>query len=207
MIFDLFQSPLFFVVEIIILVISLTIHELAHGLMADRLGDPTPRATGRLSLNPLNHLDPLGFVAMVFTRFGWGKPVMVNSDNFAQPIRDTALVSLAGPMSNIGLAIILSFLVRTSLLHPIIGFFCMYGASINIYFALFNLFPIHPLDGSKILSALLPVNLAIAYERLMYQYGLFILLIAVMPLYGGRSLISVFLEPSFEMLVSILLPR
>lgn len=150
---------------------SLSVHELCHGYAAHLLGDPTPKASGRLSLNPLKHIDPFGFFALLFFRVGWAKPVMVNSRYFKKPKRDMAITALAGPVSNFILALIFSFLFV--LLNRIGNAFSLYSADsmtpyqvfclivylfipINLGLGVFNLIPIPPLDGSKILYAFLP---------------------------------------------------
>src|SRR3990167_2882360 len=132
------------------LIIAITVHEFAHALLADRLGDPTPRSQGRLTLNPLAHLDPLGTLMLFVFRFGWGKPVIFDPYNLAHPRRDAGIISIAGPLSNLFLAIILSlclhFLPLPLLLYPL--FYTV--IILNISLAIFNLVPVAPLDGEKI---------------------------------------------------------
>ena len=129
------------------LILAVTIHEFAHALVADRLGDPTPRAAGRLTLNPLSHLDPLGTIMIFIARFGWGKPVPIDPYNFSSPRRDEILVALAGPASNIFFGIVLGIFYQiTGIYHPVIQII----AVTNFYLAFFNLLPLPPLDGSKI---------------------------------------------------------
>ncbi len=161
-----------FLIELLIslpiIFLSLSVHETAHGLVAYKLGDPTARSLGRLTLNPLKHIDPIGFICMLLCGFGWANPVPINTRNFKKPRRDMAISALAGPLSNVALAFIFAFLsaglgLAFSLMNktlPIyVDFFLMCGVSMNATLAVFNLFPIPPLDGSKILYAFLPQRL------------------------------------------------
>jgi Zn-dependent protease len=172
-----------FALLIPILLLSLSFHEYAHGKAADLLGDPTPKMTGRLTLNPLAHLDPIGTLFLLITRrFGWAKPVQVNPRYFKDRKKGMMLVGLAGPLSNITLAIIFAFLYRFvgdffySLLDPrIVNTLFITGIYLNLGLAVFNLLPVPPLDGSKILAGLLPASM----NNVIYNleaYGPFILL-------------------------------
>jgi Zn-dependent protease len=146
----LFQNPFAFIVAFGGLVIAIGIHEAAHCYMADYLGDPTPRALGRTTLNPLVHLDLMGTLMILITgRFGWGKPAPFDPYNLQNPRRDTALIALAGPASNIVMAIGLSLVFHLLSNLSILGVL-RYLISLNINLALFNLIPVPPLDGSKI---------------------------------------------------------
>ena len=151
--------------------IAITFHEFAHAWMADKLGDDTPRRQGRLNLNPLSHIDPVGIAMLLFAGFGWGKPVEINQNNFNRTVslrKGNALVSLAGPVMNFILAIIFSiiyavFLVvgKTFLLTTaggIVSSIILSIISMNVGLGVFNLIPLPPLDGSKILTAILPTN-------------------------------------------------
>lgn len=175
------------------LIISITIHEFAHALVADRLGDPTPRSNGRLSLNPLRHLDPLGTIVLLVANFGWGKPVVIDPYNFRNPRRDEILVSLAGPASNIILAFILG---KLSYFFPIPYQFAL----VNLYLAVFNLLPIPPLDGSKIVLNLLPENSAISWSEAFERYGIFILFLLVF-----TGILGTIVTPVVQFLANILL--
>lgn len=188
----LFQSPLAFALLAGSLVLCLTIHEFAHAITADRLGDPTPRMQGRVTLNPLSHLDPVGTLALLLLGFGWGKPVMFDPYNLQNPRRDTVLIALAGPASNIILAFVLMVISAIAGIDSIVLQFLI---SINIILAAFNLIPIHPLDGGKILSGLLPPALAEEYDDILYHYGTWILLLLVFPWAGGASPISFLVGP------------
>jgi Zn-dependent protease len=143
--------------------LSLTFHEFSHGWVAYKLGDPTAKEAGRLSLNPLVHLDPLGTIAMLLLRFGWAKPVPVNSMYFKNRKRDMAITAAAGPISNLLLAFICLFFFYTTVfilptgkLNTMLQKFSIIMVSLNVGLAVFNLLPISPLDGSKILYAVLP---------------------------------------------------
>ncbi len=160
MLFTLFQtSPALALVWLLAIIISLTFHEFCHALAGKSLGDPTAENAGRLSLNPLAHLDPIGFVMLLFVGFGWAKPVPFNPYALKHPVRDSVLIALAGPASNIVLAIIAGLawhafittglVSATSLLAP----FLLLLIFTNLALALFNLIPVPPLDGSRLLEA------------------------------------------------------
>ena len=174
------------------LLFALTIHEFAHGSVAYFFGDPTAKALGRLTLNPLKHLDPIGTIAFFFIRFGWAKPVPVNPNYFKNPRQDMLWVALAGPATNLLMAVISAILAKliilaaanvslgsaaTAILYPMAK---MLVASvwINLVLCIFNFLPIPPLDGSRILTGLLPEHLARPYASLE-RYG-FIILILLM---------------------------
>ncbi|MBO6243709.1 MAG: site-2 protease family protein [Clostridia bacterium] len=153
--------------------VAITFHEFAHGFVAYKLGDNTAKNEGRLSLNPLAHLDPLGTVMLVFAGFGWGKPVHVNPTNYTRKIsmeKGEAIVSAAGPLMNIILAILFSIIycliyrfAGSSFLNSTVGSVIMllisYTVSINVGLGIFNLIPLPPLDGSKIIMPFLPTNI------------------------------------------------
>jgi len=199
----LFSSPLIFFLSLVGLLTALTIHEYAHALVADRLGDPTPRANNRLTLNPLAHLDPIGTLTLLIVGFGWGKPVPIDPFNLRSPRQDTTLISVAGPVSNLLLAISLSLLAKTFL--P--SFFLLLLTPtilINVSLAIFNLLPIYPLDGAKILSGILPRDLAYEWESVTNRYGTLILLILILPIFGN-SLISSLVSPIIQFVSQFLL--
>lgn len=184
-----------------IVLLSLSVHECCHGYVALKLGDPTARNFGRLTLNPLKHIDPIGFICMVLFHFGWANPVPINTRYFKKPRRDMALSALAGPVSNILLAIVFAALLRLAVLigseffmaditsiisayhfktdlivsrgfivFAMITVMLYFGVIINFGYALFNLIPIPPLDGSRIFYVFLPVKWyfgIMRYERII----------------------------------------
>ncbi|HOE74448.1 MAG TPA: site-2 protease family protein [bacterium] len=159
-------SPLAFLVIIGGLIIALAFHEAAHAFVAYKLGDSTAKMAGRLTINPLKHLDPFGTLALIFFRFGWGKPVPVNPRNFKNPAVGNLLVALAGPATNILIALVLggiTFLLPPNSLLTLVISTVVY---INILLAFFNLLPIPPLDGSKILGLFLSEESAYELERI-----------------------------------------
>ncbi len=166
---------------------AITVHEFAHGYVAYKLGDPTPKLQGRLTLNPFVHLDVLGFIALILAHFGWAKPVVVNPRNFVKlgPRWGEVLVAFAGPLANFVSAFLSVLLLKyfpfsylpISLSEPLVLIF-KYSVFINVAFGIFNLLPIPPLDGSKILEAFLPYNLYLKFKELE-PYGPIILLILV----------------------------
>ena len=186
MISILFSSPIAFLILALGLLISITIHEFAHAFTADKLGDPTPRSQGRVTLNPLSHLDPMGTILLLVVGFGWGKPVVFNPYNLKNVQRDTVMIALAGPASNIVLAFILALLLPWL---PFSAMIWQFVITINLALAAFNLLPIHPLDGSKILMGILPPQLSFEYQDIMNRYGIIILLALVfLPLNGGSPI-------------------
>ncbi len=151
-------------ITFIILIFSAIVHEVAHGLMAEKLGDDTAREAGRITLNPIPHIDPFGSILLPFILlsvgspiiFGAAKPVPVNFNNLREPKKGMALVSLAGPLSNFALAILLVLPIKLGLANEISYPILMQGILINLVLGTFNLVPIPPLDGSKILASLAP---------------------------------------------------
>lgn len=203
----LFENPILFLLVAGGLVIALTIHEFAHAFVADKLGDPTPTYQGRVTLNPLAHLDPIGTLAILLVGFGWGKPVEFDPFNLKDEKRDTALIALAGPASNLLLAGALSFLLTLlpasslalGVLYPVV----QYIVYVNVMLAVFNLVPVYPLDGSKILQSLLPPENALAYEQFMNRYGSIVLLMLIVP-WGGSSPVSALISPIISFIVNLI---
>lgn len=176
----------YYVLSALVILLTLTIHEYSHGYMAYRLGDNTAKSFGRLTLNPLKHLDPFGALCMLVFHFGWAKPVPINARNFKNPKRDFALVAFAGPLSNLLMAffsaffylLIFSLAARSNItsvflqniVKNTILFFSLFH-SINIGLAVFNLLPVPPLDGSRLLNVFLPPRIyfgIMKYERKIY---------------------------------------
>jgi len=159
------------VVKIPVLLFALTIHEYAHGRAAFSLGDPTAKLSGRLTLNPLSHIDPLGAVSLFLFNFGWAKPVPVNTNYFRNPRNDTILMALSGPVANLAAAFVAGLFIRYFLLPWELYLRVLtYMILMNLGLGLFNLFPIPPLDGSHVLENLLPRHAAEKYRRLG-RYG------------------------------------
>lgn len=206
----LFSQPFSFLVWVAALLVAIDVHEFAHAWMAVRLGDPTPKIQGRLTLNPLAHLDPLGTLMLLVVRFGWGKPVQFDPYNLLHPRRDAAVISLAGPAANLVLASALS-IVLTLTASPFSALYFLRGIIppiifLNVVLAVFNLLPIHPLDGGKILVGILPRKDAIQIDRFLNQYGIFILILMIFPIFGGVSPVLYLLSPVINLLLKILLP-
>jgi len=170
------MNIIFILISLCVILIAITIHEFSHALAADILGDPTPRFAGRLTLNPIKHLDPIGFLMLLLVRFGWAKPVPINPYNFKDPARGSMIVSFAGPASNLFaawfVATLIKFLPNVISTNPIFGFTGEYFIFINLALAVFNLLPIPPLDGSHIVEPFLSEDI----KRTLEQYGFFILI-------------------------------
>jgi len=182
---------------VIPLIIVITVHEFCHALAADKLGDPTPRAYGRLTLNPIAHIDPLGTIILpifsIITNLpvlGWAKPTPIDPYNFRHPRRDEIIVALAGPLSNFLLAFIFSRIPFS---------FAHYIANMSLYLGIFNLFPIPPLDGSKVLLNILPLDTAVKIESAFEHYGF--ILIALLIISG---LLTRILNPIFDLGLQLL---
>ena len=205
MIDQLFTNPILFFIWALAFLISLSVHEAAHALAADRLGDPTAKLAGRLSLNPLAHLDPIGTLMILFFRFGWGKPVPVDDYNLRHPRRDAGLISLAGPAANLLLAVILSAIFRYTYHLSFITYLLIPTIIFNVSLGIFNLVPIHPLDGGKILVGFLPAEEALKVENFLAQYQLIFLMLIIFPFFGN-SLVSRIIDPVINFLLGILLP-
>ncbi len=200
----LFTDPLSFAVIAVGLVISITIHEFAHAFIADKLGDPTPRYQGRVTLDPRAHLDPFGTIAILLVGFGWGKAVQFDPFNLKNPVKDTALIALAGPVSNILLALALSIIIGIFNLQGVAISILLPLIFINVMLAIFNLVPVHPLDGGKILRAFLPKELALEYELVMNRYGTLILMALILPIFSSSSAISHLISPVINFVVTLL---
>lgn len=174
-------DPLFLILFIPVLLLALTLHEYGHAWAAVHYGDPTPKAAGRLTLNPLKHLDPLGTIFLFVAHFGWAKPVPVNPANFTHPRADL-WVSLAGIIANVAQAVLYALVwhgVRyayPTALNGTLRDFLLLGILLNLGLALFNVLPIFPLDGSHVAKNLLPRRQAYHFRVFSERYGAFILL-------------------------------
>lgn len=176
--------------SLVVIFITMPVHEAAHAFTADRLGDHTARYQGRLSLNPMKHIDPIGAVFIILFGFGWAKPVPVNGYGLKKPKRDMALIALAGPLTNLLMAFIMLlirnilfmivfsvFSVNNTVLYIIIATLFDMIAEINVSLAVFNLIPIPPLDGSRLISAVLPEKLY--YNLMRYEQYFYFALVAI----------------------------
>ena len=183
-------------ISIPIFLLALSLHEAAHGFVAYKLGDSTAKLYGRLTLNPFKHFDVIGFVMLMLVGFGWAKPVPIDTRNFKKPKRDMAISAVAGPISNLLLALIFALLFKLyseSFFSPafeeicfsapwrLLGIFLYYGIRLNIMFAIFNLLPIPPFDGSRLLLAVLPTHIYFKIQK----YERYILIVLVILLFTG----------------------
>jgi len=210
MLAELFTNPFGFLIWIIALLVAITVHEFAHAWSAERLGDPTARLAGRITLNPLAHLDLLGTIMLIVARIGWGKPVPVDPFNFRHPRRDMAITSFAGPAADLLLAAILSLIIKVASfsLGPaaaLLEIFLQPMIVLAVILAIFNLLPVHPLDGNAIIVGLLPQDLAEDFDRFSHQYGVLILIFLIFPFFGA-PLISRIIFPIINFILSLLLP-
>lgn len=210
MLFSLFTNPVSVIFYFAGLFIAIAVHECAHAWVADRLGDPTPRLDGRITLNPLAHLDISGLLFMLFFGFGWGKPVQYDPYNLKNPRRDGAYIALAGPLSNIIFALLLSISLY---LFNLFGFSLLSAIGhvvfpplivLNLTLSIFNLIPIHPLDGFGIVEGFLPRDQAADWTQLR-RYGMIFLLALIIPL-GSRSMLDVIMQPVLQFVVPLFIP-
>ncbi|MBW4828789.1 MAG: site-2 protease family protein [Clostridiaceae bacterium] len=182
------------------LLIAIIFHELAHGYTAYKLGDPTAKESGRLTVNPLKHIDVVGFLFMLIFRFGWAKPVPINPSYFKNRKRDTILVSLAGPLTNFIIAIISALIISANFIeNAIIIDILVITLWYNIMLGVFNLLPFPPLDGSKIIASILPEK----WEYKFYKYERYFYLILVFLIISDT--IDKILGPLINMSLNILL--
>jgi len=178
---NLFTEPIFFVLSLLAILISLTIHEFAHAFAAHKLGDDTAKFLGRLSLNPKDHLDLIGSLAFLLFGFGWGKPVPVNKFLLKKPKRDLMIIALAGPLSNLFLVILSGFALKIIitfellLVNNLLLLFLVLFFQLNVILMMFNLIPLPPLDGYNILSYIIPDKYRVYY----IQYGYYIFLVLI----------------------------
>lgn len=194
-------------------ILALSIHEMSHAWVADRLGDPTARIQGRLSLNPLRHIDWLGTVFLPLFLilsgsgfiFGWAKPVMFDPFNLRNPRRDAGRIGLAGPLSNIASAVAAAIFLQLNP-FPLLAALISAFVRISVILAVFNLIPIHPLDGGKIIGGILPKDLAYEWEAIQQRWGLILLIFLIFPWTGGTAPIFYLIGPVVQLLLRWLLP-
>lgn len=208
----LFADPQRFIIAIAALVVAVTVHEFAHAYWANHLGDPTPRAQRRLTLNPLAHLDPFGSLLFLLAGFGWGRPVMTDPRHYrVSPRAGMAQVAFAGPLSNVALALLLGLPVRFGLADTVgpdvATSFIVWGLRWNILLAVFNMIPLAPLDGFKVLLGLLPRQQAYAVARFEH-YGPAVLMLvifadALLPL--NLNILGSLIRPPTEFLMRIVI--
>jgi Zn-dependent protease len=210
------MSPQTLISAVITLMVALTFHEFAHAWMAKIFGDDTAERAGRLSLNPLAHLDPIGSLMLIFVGFGWAKPVPINPYALRRSGKAALLlVSIAGPLANFILALLAAIPLRFNLIPfqlastnflPTPYAFLIYFLYINLALMIFNLLPIPPLDGHEILNFLLPADLAARWESFGSQYGIYLLIALLMigPLLGF-DFVRLVMQPTIRFISGILL--
>jgi len=205
-------SLLGILLSIVYLVLAVAIHEFAHAATADKLGDPTARAAGRLTLNPFAHIDPIGTIALPLSlmllsggsfAFGWGKPTPYDQFNLQKPRRDVGIISIAGPLSNLLLGSIVALAIHY--LPYSFSVFLIPFVIVNISLAIFNLIPVGPLDGQKILFALLPRDLAYEYQIIMNKYGTLLIILLIFPIFGSSPIMAI-MDPAIRFFIHLLLP-
>lgn len=198
------KNPVFAILTLCLILISISVHEFSHALTATLLGDQTARYSGRLTLNPFAHFDLVGLFGILFTRFGWGKPVPVNPVQLRNPERDMAIISFSGPFSNMlyGIFIIGVMKISTFFITGITLVYLLEALLPVVYvsfgLAIFNLLPIYPLDGEKIVSFLLPEDLRRGFSVFMRSFGVFLLVACILPILpGGYSFLSLIFSPVY----------
>lgn len=208
-----------YIVFFVILIFSIIIHEVSHGFVADKLGDPTARLQGRLTLNPKSHIDLFGSIILPLILiishspilFGWAKPVPFDPFNLKNPRKDSALISLAGPSANFIIAILFSIIARILVLINFSGFEFFYSLAVstvllNVVLGVFNLIPIHPLDGFKVVGGLLSEKQANEWYQLE-RFGIIFLLAFLFLPVGGSNMLNLVLGPVIRFIIGILIPE
>ena len=214
------QLLIIFLMWLPIIMLSLSFHEASHAFIAYKLGDPTARNFGRVTLNPVKHLDPIGFIAMLTIGFGWAKPCPVNTRNFRNPKKGFALSSLAGPVSNmilaLGFAVLMAIfyliylivaIVRGLAEPPVfvdyIQMFLYYGIYLNVSLAIFNFLPVPPLDGSRILGLILPDKVYYAFLKYERYIGIGFAMLVIILSQFNISIIDFVVSPVTNLFCSI----
>lgn len=193
-----------FFIALIVLVCSIGVHEFAHALVADKLGDPTPRAKGRLTLNPLAHVDMVGMMFILFWGFGWGKPVPYDPFNLRKPSRDAALIALAGPVASLLFALLGAILLRM-IPNAFIQTVAAYVILLNVTLGIFNLVPLSPLDGFQVVAGILPAEKRAEWLSLS-RYGILVLLLFLLPIVNGQSPLFILIQPAINFLLGFMIP-
>ncbi|MDR7869990.1 MAG: site-2 protease family protein [Tissierellaceae bacterium] len=182
------------------LLVAIVFHEFSHGMAAYVLGDNTAKNSGRLTLNPIKHIDPVGFIAMLIFRFGWAKPVPINPLNFKNRKRDTLLVSIAGPAANFIISIIIILVFKANIVRNYIAIEMLFITLwYNIMLGIFNLLPFPPLDGSKVVASLLPEKI----EYYFYKYERYLYLVLILLIF--TDMIDKILSPVINIVINTLL--
>ena len=194
---------------LIALSVCITVHEAAHAWAAYKLGDPTAKMAGRVSLNPMRHLDILGTIMIFIAHFGWGKPVPFNYYNLKHPRRDTALISIAGPLSNLLTAFVIAILFKYIPNMPVVLMNILRTIfSLSIILFLFNLIPIAPLDGSKLIGLIIPHSKEALYQRFLAQGPFYLILLIIfdrlLASVTGFSFFGTFLQFGYEMITILI---
>ncbi len=209
----LFSRPLFFFAWVLAIILALSVHEFAHALMAKLQGDNTAAAQGRITLNPLAHIDPLGALMLLTLGFGWGKPVPFDPRNLGSKRLSPALIALAGPLSNLVMAFLAAVVIKLLANSGVVlmtGFgmvFLILFLFLNLALMLFNLIPIPPLDGSKVLFAALPASTA-DFQDMLSKWGPFIILgLILLDSFGGPGIISGVINGGINIVGNWLLPN
>lgn len=200
------------VIIFVCVIAGVSFHEFSHALVAHLRGDDTAKYEGRLTVNPIAHFEPFGFLMMLFTNFGWGKPVPINPNNLENPSTDNLLIAIAGPISNLILATIGSVIYRitsnysfSSTTTDIIVFFLLSFVGINVGLAVFNLLPFPPLDGSNIYRPFLPYTWQYRLSTSTFEYMFILIIVAFVPIINGQSIISFIITPVIQFVTSILI--
>ncbi|APC92050.1 MULTISPECIES: site-2 protease family protein [Francisella] len=200
---------------VIPLIFAITMHEAAHGFIAKICGDNTAYKLGRVTLNPVPHIDPLGSILfpglMLISSisfgfpfiFGWAKPVPIDYSKLKNPKLDMSLIAIAGPLANLIMVFIWAIVAKYVTLHPYIQGMAFYGIMINVVLMVLNLLPIPPLDGSRIISSLLPVKLAYKYNSIE-RYGFFIILALIVIPFNGSNLLFFIMKPFITAVISLI---